>query len=415
MKENSLDIEQSVVGVILSNKKYIEQLVIDEKFFSNFKTRKTIELLKKQHHDFQTIDIIGLTTNYPEYFEGNNALSIEFLTECLTMGIPSQFEYYQDSLFKLYTRKMLFNEIQKFQNGKINQDELLDSIHTLEQKTLYKEANNLTAEQIYSLITQQKQRITFDYQRLTRVANIQQNDLIVISARPGVGKTGFAVNLLTQLSDKYKCLYFNMEMTEQQIYRRMASIVSNIQMSEQDTLSDTRTADLIKIERLKKASEEISKKKIEIITGGQTIRTIRSKIIKEATHEHVIVFIDYIGLIRDTEKNRSNYERVTDITKELRQISLDYNCTIFVLAQINRNSEKERNKEPRISDLKESGELEQSATAVLMLHDENTYKNLDERGNEIQLIIGKNRNGLTGKMQFNYDKSTQRFTEYDRG
>lgn len=411
MIENSLDIEQSIIGVILSNKKYIEQLVLDEKYFSNFKTRRTIELLKKQYSEFHTIDIIGLTTNYPEYFTGNNALSIELLTECLTMGIPSHFEYYQDSLFKLYTRKMLFNEIQKFQNGKINQEELLDSIHTLEQKTLYKEQNNLTAEQIYNLITQQKQRITFNYQRLTKIANIQQNDLIVISARPGIGKTGFAVNLLTQLSSKYKCLYFNMEMTEQQIYRRMTSIISNIPMFEQENLTKEHTTDLVKIERIKKTTQEISKKKIEIITGGQTIRTIRSKIIKESTNEHTIVFIDYIGLIRDTEKNRSSYERVTEITKELRQISLDYNCTIFVLAQINRNSEKEKNKEPRISDLKESGELEQSATAVFMLHDENMYKSSNEKGHEIQLIIGKNRNGLTGKMQFEYNKSTQRFTE----
>ena len=263
MIENSLDIEQSIIGVILSNKKYIEQLVLDEKYFSNFKTRRTIELLKKQYSEFHTIDIIGLTTNYPEYFTGNNALSIELLTECLTMGIPSHFEYYQDSLFKLYTRKMLFNEIQKFQNGKINQEELLDSIHTLEQKTLYKEQNNLTAEQIYNLITQQKQRITFNYQRLTKIANIQQNDLIVISARPGIGKTGFAVNLLTQLSSKYKCLYFNMEMTEQQIYRRMTSIISNIPMFEQENLTKEHTTDLVKIERIKKTTQEISKKKID--------------------------------------------------------------------------------------------------------------------------------------------------------
>jgi len=413
MKEDSFDLEQSIIGVILLNGKYIEQLVIDERFFSDPQTKKTIELLKKQYNEFHTVDIVGLTANYPDYFSGTGKISIEFLSECLTMGSPNQFEYYQDSLFKQYIRRMLLGEIQKFQNGKINQDELLDSIHALEQKTLYKTSSSLTGEQIYNLITQQKKKIIFNYQKLTKAANIQENDLIVIAARPGIGKTGFAINLLTQLSDKYKCLYFNMEMTEQQLYRRMVSIISNIPMLEQDSLSKEHTSDLIKIESLKSASEKISKKKIEIITGGQTIRTIRSKIIKESTNEHLIVFIDYVGLIRDTEKNRSNYERVTDIVKELRQISLDYNCTIFVLAQINRNSEKEKNKEPKISDLKESGELEQSATTVLMLHDENMYKNSRERGHDIQLIIGKNRNGLTGKMQFEYVKSTQRFIEYE--
>lgn len=415
MINESLDLEESIIGVLLTNSNYMEQLVVNEKMFQDPKTRKTIELLKKQYKEYKTTDLVGLTSAYPDYFTGTGALSMEFIAECLTRGIASQFEYYQDCLFKIYIKKLLLYQIDKFKTNQINEEELLDSIHELEQKSLYKNSTTLTGDQIYNLITQKKKKIIFNYEKLTNAANIQENDLIVIAARPGIGKTGFALNLLNQLSDNYKCLYFNMEMTEQQLYRRLVAINSNIPMLEQDNLNpDKHTADLIKCDQLKNASQKISQKKIEIITGGQTIRTIRSKIIKESTNEHLIVFIDYIGLIRDIEKNRSNYERVTDITKELRQISLDYNCTIFVLAQINRNSEKEKNKEPKISELKESGELEQSATTVIMLHDENVYRNSGDRGHDIQLIIGKNRNGLTGKIQFDYIKSTQRFNEYKK-
>lgn len=412
MKNEGLDLEQSILGVILANEKYIERLVLDDNCFQHPQTRKLIELLRKQYREFHTIDVVGLSSSYPEYFTGPGALSLEYLADCLSNGVFHQFDYYQDCLFKLYIKKLLLHEIDKFKNNQINEEELLNSIHNLEQKSLSKYSNNLTGEQIYNLITQQKKKIQFDFKKLTSAANIQENDLIVIAARPGIGKTGFALNILNQLSDRYKCIYFNMEMTEQQLYRRLVSINSNIPMLEQDNLNSEHTKDLYKIEQLKASSQKVSQKKIEIITGGQTIRTIRSKIVKESSTEHVIVFIDYIGLIRDTEKNRSNYERVTDITKELRQISLDYNCTIFVLAQINRNSEKEKNKEPKISDLKESGELEQSATTVIMLHDENVYKNTKDKGHEIQLIIGKNRNGLIGKIQFDYKKSTQRFSEY---
>ena len=413
MIEKNLDIEEAIIGVLLTDSSFMDRLRIDEKFFLNPLPKKIFQLLTKQYKEYKTIDMTGLISLYPDYFKGPNSIKIEYLADLITQGEKAKFDYYQDSLFKLYIRNLLSYQIEKYTLGKITQEELLDSIHELEQKSLSNDVNALTGDQIFNLITQKKQKITFDYKKLTNAANIQENDLIVVAARPGIGKTGFALNLLSQLSEKYKCLYFNMEMTEQQLYRRLVAINSNIPMLEQDNLSKERTADLIKIESLKAASEKISKKKIQIITGGQTIRTIRSRIIKESIDEHLIVFIDYVGLIRDTEKNRSNYERVTDITKELRQISLDYNCTIFVLAQINRNSEKEKNKEPKISDLKESGELEQSATTVLMLHDENVYKNSKDRGHDVQLIIGKNRNGLTGKIQFDYIKSVQKFNEYE--
>ena len=246
----------------------------------------------------------------------------------------------------------------------------------------------------------------FRFAKLTKAANIQEHDLIVIAARPGIGKTGFALNILENLSDNYNCLYFNMEMTEQQIYRRLIGINTYLLLDKLDDFSDQYV-----VGTTKKACDNLSKKKINIITGGQTIRTIKSQIIKESNNEHTIVFIDYVGLIRDTEKNRSSYERVTEIVKELRQISLDYNCTIFVLAQINRNSEKEKDKYPKISDLKESGELEQSATTVLMLHNENAYKSVDARNDFVKLIIGKNRNGETGIIDYIYNQKNQRFCE----
>lgn len=413
MINETLDLEEAILGVLLTDSTYMEQLVLDEKYFQNPLSKKILELLKKQYSEYHTIDLTGLVSNYRSYFEGGNSISVDYLVEISIRGLPNQFEYYQDSLFRLFIRKLLLYEIQKFQSGKINQEELLDSIHELEQKTISKKSDSLTGAQIYNLITQKKQKIMFQYPKLTNAANIQENDLIVIAARPGIGKTGFALNLLNYLSETYKCLYFNMEMTEQQLYRRLVSINCKVPMMEHDSLQNS-TESFLKKEQLKRASDDLSKKKIEIVTGGQTIRTIRSKIIKESVKEHLIVFIDYIGLIRDIEKNRSNYERVTDITKELRQISLDYNCTIFVLAQINRNSEKEKNKEPKISDLKESGELEQSATTVLMLHNENVYKSVNCRGKDVYLIIGKNRNGLTGKIQFEYHQDIQYFKEYEK-
>lgn len=410
MNLEGLDLEEVILGTIIFNSSLIEKLVLSEEYFNYPQTKRILKLLQRQYKEYKIIDLVGMVQNYPEYFEGNNPMvSIEYLTKIMSYADPNHFDYYQDSLFKLHNRKKLLEKIDDFKNNKIEQDDLLEFIHKIEQHTLKNNSNSLTGSQIYNLISQQNKRIIFKYPKLTKYSNIQEHDLIVLAARPGVGKTGFACNLFESLSDKYKCIYFNMEMTEQQLYRRLVSINCKIPISKHDNLEDFND-----ISRLQISCNNIAKKKIEIITGGQTIRTIRAKIIKESVDEHLIVFIDYVGLIRDTEKNRSSYERVTEIVKELRQISLDYNCTIFVLAQINRNSEKEKDKYPKISDLKESGELEQSATTVLMLHNENLYKSTDNRNTEIKLIIGKNRNGGTGIIDFDYYPETQNFGERNK-
>lgn len=402
----SLELEETIIGVMLSDYRLLDRLLLSEKYFTNSKLIKLLSVMKDDYKKYHKFDLVGIATEHQNLFQGKEAITIEYLTNIMQLGLPSNFEYYQENLFRIHIKKLLLLAIEKFKNNQITQDELLDYIHEIEQKSLNSKLNRLTKEQIYSLVSQKKNRIMFRFAKLTKAANIQEHDLIVIAARPGIGKTGFALNILENLSDNYNCLYFNMEMTEQQIYRRLIGINTYLSLDKLDDFSDQYV-----VGTTKKACDNLSKKKINIITGGQTIRTIKSQIIKESNNEHTIVFIDYVGLIRDTEKNRSSYERVTEIVKELRQISLDYNCTIFVLAQINRNSEKEKDKYPKISDLKESGELEQSATTVLMLHNENAYKSVDARNDFVKLIIGKNRNGETGIIDYIYNQKNQRFCE----
>lgn len=402
----SLELEETIVGLILADYHLLDRLLLSEKNFTNPKLIKLLSAMKDEYKKFHKFDLVGLVSEHQELFQGKDSITIEYLTNIMQLGLPSHFEYYQENLFRMHIKKLLLLAIERFKANQMTQDELLDYIHEIEQKSLNSKLNRLTKEQIYSLVSQKKNRIVFRFDKLTKAANIQEHDLIVIAARPGIGKTGFALNILENLSDNYNCLYFNMEMTEQQIYRRLIGINTYLEVNKLDDFSDQYV-----VNKAKDACNNLSKKKINIITGGQTIRTIKSQVIKESNNEHTIVFIDYVGLIRDTEKNRSSYERVTEIVKELRQISLDYNCTIFVLAQINRNSEKEKDKYPKISDLKESGELEQSATTVLMLHNENAYKFVDARNDYVKLIIGKNRNGETGIIDYHYNQKNQRFCE----
>lgn len=262
----------------------------------------------------------------------------------------------------------------------------------------------MSGEEVFKIINSKNKGINFRFEKLSKYANIQEHDLVVVSARPGIGKTGFVLNLLEDLSDRYNCILFNMEMSDKQVYQRLVGINTKIPI----IYHDNPVTEYQK-EQLIKGSQAIANKNIKVISRSQNISSIRKRIIEESKQGHTLVFVDYVGLIGSSDKSKSLYEKTTAIVKELRQISLDYDCTIFLVAQINRNSENVKDKRPKISDLKETGELEQSATTVLMLHNENYYKGVEMKVEEIEVIIGKNRNGQTGILTLEYNQQTQRF------
>lgn len=401
-----MEAEKNVLAVILMNPLMIEQLILPDRYFLDPMNQFCLRLFRKQYTEKKTIDFAGLGEFYKSEFQKISFDKfITYTTDLIVSQAVSEsnFYYYQESVFHAYKEKQLLFLIEQFKNNKISQEDLMNSIHELDSLNLSNKNTNLTADGIYQSITSQEKTIKMRFPKLEVNANIQEHDLPIIAARPGIGKTAFMLNLMEDLSQTYHCLYFNLEMTEKQLLSRLVSINSNIPMK---YFSHPETE--YQSSKIKQSTKELARRNIRIITGSQTIRSIRNEIVRSCKDNHIIVFIDYIGLVQSSEKFQSIYERVTSIVKELRRISLDYNCTIFIASQINRNSEKEKDKRPKISDLKESGELEQSGTTVIMLHNENPMASSDKIA-EIQVIIGKNRNGPTGIITLDYNKENQRF------
>ena len=162
-------------------------------------------------------------------------------------------------------------------------------------------------------------------------------------------------------------------------------------------------------EKIKEACKEIASKKIKVFNQTQTLASIRRTIIKESKKGHVIAFIDHLGLIEANDSKQSLYSNTTAIMKGLRRITRDYDCTIFVVSQV-KSSEKSKDP-PNLSDLRDSGEIEQSATTVIFLHDPNRDVNSSRKIVPIDAIIKKNRNGEEGIITLEYDRECQRFNE----
>lgn len=396
--------EKLIISCLVQKPELFKELVIIEEHLLTDKAKLILKLFKIQYDQLKTIDMHLLDYSPINLSDSQKSDILNYLVDALDELVTfSNFAYYQEQVFKDYISRLILNEIKKFENKKITEEDLLNNIQDIGNKSLNVVENQKTEKDVYDLISSKNKNINFRFSNLSKASNIQEHDLVVIAARPGIGKTGFALNLIENLSDNYKCLYFNMEMSEKQVYQRLVGINTNIDMKYYDTPQTEH-----QLNKIKEGCKNIAKKKIVCYTGSQTTKSIKQKIIKNSKEEHTLVFVDYVGLIRGDSK-KSSYERTTEIVKELRQISLDYNCTIFLIAQINRNSEKDKDKRPKISDLKETGELEQSATTVIMLHNDNYYKGINNDEEPIQMIIGKNRNGTTGITELIYNKTSQKF------
>ena len=399
------DVEETILGHLLLKSHLFKRTVISDNHFLNEQNKFIFKLIKKQYDDIQSIDLVGITTNYLSEFNTKNPANIiipkisEIMDQVLLQ--ENHYDYYQELLFDKYIDNEMMKSINKFKSQQINKETLLQEIHNLESQSIKLEDNRLNSNEIFQLINSKNRNINFRFNKLSETANIQEHDLVIIAARTGLGKSGFCLNLLEDLSDRYNCLYFNMEIAEKQLYQRLVSINSKIDMKYLDNPVTDYQKDAIK-----KACESIASKKIKIYSQGQTVATIRKKITKESKQGHTIVFIDHVGLIK-SKKDSSLYENLTEIVKELRQISLDCDCTIILVSQLNRSADNKQL--PKISELKDTGELEQSATTVILMHDENQEKNMSKDEVPITFLIGKNRNGSLGMTHYQYNKLNQRF------
>ncbi len=405
MVQSSIElIEKIIIGCIYTKPRLIEEVFIKEEYFTNIYNRTVFKASLEFYQKNKKLDLILVYQEYQKYLTNN---FIKFINDTTSMiSTTTIFNDYQEKLFEIYKNGLIVKYVDKFKNKEINQEQLFEYLEKIKNMIPNKNYEFLSEQEIYNIITKQDKQIKFRLITLSSLLQLTEHDFIVIGARPGVGKTGFALNLLEDISKNYKCLYFNMEMSEKQILRRLVSINSRVPMI---NLTNPETEYQDKL--IKQSVKEISSRNLKIFTGIQNNYSIKQAIIRESKQEHVVCFIDYIGLINGMN-NKTQYERITSIVKELRQISMNFDCTIIGLAQVNRNAEKES--VPTLKDLKDSGELEQSAVSVLLLHNENANKKVDKKIEELDVILAKNRNGRTGTIKIEYDQFNQQINERRR-
>ena len=242
----------------------------------------------------------------------------------------------------------------------------------------------------------------------------QKSDLIILAGRPSMGKTAFVLNIAENVLKKYKIpiLFFSLEMSKEQLIYRL--------LSNETGISQTR----LKIGNLYKEDWHELRKSIQNYSrlpffiddkANLTTQDIRSKLKQILFEQNKVglIIIDYLQLLINSKlKTENRVQELSQITRSLKNLAKEFQIPIITLSQLSRNVENRINKRPVLSDLRESGSIEQDADLVLMLYRENYYNSISEKNEKItpaELIIAKHRNGPLGMVELSFQNDPTKF------
>lgn len=244
------------------------------------------------------------------------------------------------------------------------------------------------------------------FSRLDSILSLSKGDLAVIAARPAVGKSAFVGNLAVKFSmSGYAVVLFSMEMSEAQILNR---IFSNVGKIPHDFLAKNSVYGEYSEKLGNSVSKVYEKSKLYIDDRScQTVREIKRKCIKAKAD---VVIIDYLQLMRPARKYESKVNEVAEITRDLKIMAGDLNVPVILLSQLNRDVEKRAGQRPILSDLRDSGSIEQDANSIIFL----SKTDPNDVNSDILAEVAKNRSGSVGQVIFAFDRNIQAFTETDK-
>ena len=425
--------EKMVLSCMLTNSEAIEFIIktvnIDSFYFKNH--QQLFKVLLFMYQNKISIDVTTLTT----FLQENGLLSkiggVKVLIELIDQ-IPNF--VYLDEYIRLIKDKFLRRSLIKLGYKTINssyvtnlplenilnefEDQLFNLTNEFKPTKLYS-----STDLVYSIFLELKQKAAHPnlpglssgfYALDSLTQGFQKSDLIIVAGRPSVGKTAFSLTISLNIIkySKLPVLVFSLEMSKEQIMYRLLSMESNVSQSR------LRSGKLYKTDwtKLNKIIKLLSKLPLFVDdSSALSVQEIRAKI-KTILFQYPtigLVIIDYLQLMQTPISNNGNRaQELSQITRALKNLAREFNIPIIALSQLSRNVETRTDKKPILSDLRESGSIEQDADLVLMLSQNETNihdQSSDTLNKVIDLIIAKQRNGPTGNIQLRFDKKRTKY------
>lgn len=398
-----------IVETLLNKTELIDSTYINVDWFTDIKLRNIVKAM--QSLDLQERTLLNI------FNEMDNDGSVEYKNLVDIQGgfiTSASFENDVKSLHKLYAQRALETSMEIYKQYPKKQElaNLSEAIAELSKIDETEDDGKLeeAIEELQDRIASGNPVGIKSFEKLDNLlaGGLYGSMLFTIGARPSVGKTAYAVNLARQIvseDPEVQVDFFTLEMNKREMLNRFISAVANVDSQKLKNPSDL---DLLFSEQVSAGIDWVRNHKIRIYDKVLTLGGILSVIKKNAAKakpDKYVAIIDYIGLVK-VNGRQDRWLQVGQITRELKIIANEYNIPVIALAQLNRGVESRQNKEPLLSDLRESGSIEQDSNVVAFL-----YRPDDDNRELVKLSIRKNREGSLGDISYYFEGKYMYFKE----
>ncbi len=431
---NNLEAEKATLGAILMSPDAlltVSRILSPDDFYKNANKKIYQAMLNLDSQSSSNVDILTVIQELKRIGELDNAGGAAYVSS-LTSEVPTtaNVEYYAQIVQDNSIRRALIQTSNEIIAGAFNDtvstgamledaERKIFNITEKNHSTDYVAVKNLVSP-AFDIISHRMGTktectgIPSGYTDLDSLTNgFQNSELIVIGARPSVGKTALALSMAANMAGKYKKRvgFFSLETDGMALMQRL--LAGEARVNSHRIQSGFLTTN--EFSKLGKAGDVLFKSPLFICdTPNMRLIDLRTEARKLKAKEKIeIIFIDYIGLISSENKDLPRHEQVAEVSRSLKQLARELKIPVIVLAQVKREVESRKDERPALSDLRESGSIEQDADLVLFLHRKKKKEGDEEQdtsaGKEVDVIIAKNRNGPIGEVKLMFLPAYTRF------
>lgn len=431
---HNIDAERSVLGSILLDREAImtaSEIVLPEDFYVK-QHEVLFQAMLELNSEGKPIDLITLQSRLKEKDLPPEMSGLEYIREIVdSVPTSANIKYYATIVAEQATLRKLIKVTEDVENSCYVQKEPMDAILDKTEKEIFKVVQKRNAGDFVpisvvvnnaldkiSTAARNKGAVTgvptgfIDLDYMT--AGMQPSDLVIIAARPAMGKTAFALNIAANVAFKQRkpVAIFSLEMSKEQLINRMFSLQSGVD-AQKLRVGNLEEADW---ENLIEAATDIGQSNLIIDdTPSISVQTLRSKCRKfKLEHGLSMIIIDYLQLMSSSSRSESRQQEISEISRSLKEVARELNVPVLALSQLSRSVEKRDDKRPMMSDLRESGGIEQDADVIMFIYRDDYYNHDTEKKGISEIIIGKQRHGSVGTVELGWKAELTKFVNLEK-
>ncbi len=435
----NIEAEISVLGCGFLEKTALDKIMdeVSEDMFYNESNKTIFKAMKSLYTDGTPVDTSTVCNELDKNKELSKVGGVEYISEIIN-SVPStaNLNYYIKIILEKAILRNLIAKSTKIQEECYEESEpVVDIVENAERNILgvYNDKLGRDIKKIQDILPEAQREMEaladskteftgirthfYDFDNITR--GLQKNQVIIIAARPGAGKSAFALNIALNaaIKEKKSVAFFSLEMGSDEIVKRMFSCLGNI---DGDTLKTGKLKNT-DWKKWNEAMSELSDAKFYLDdSGGISVSEIRRKCRKLKNSEDGLdlIVIDYLQLLSSSAKYAGQrVQEVSEISRDIKKLAMELQIPVIALAQLSRSIEQRRgdDSKPKLSDLRESGSIEQDADIVLFLHSDEYGKYSSNTNRKIELLIAKHRAGSTGSVDLIFKMNTGAFENFAKG